>query len=215
MTNGDGLEAHFITFGYRRHAPVLDGWSGRFEPGTMSAVTGPSGCGKSTLLFVLGLITPVRSGTITLGGVKIGRGDRERSSLRAHSFGFVFQDAVLDTARSVIDNVLEPAVYAGRDRAASRGRALLLLDQFGVSQRADARPGEISGGQAQRIALARALINEPRVILADEPTGSLDAENAVMVTDALRVAAVGGAVVIVVTHADSVADSCDRVLRLG
>ncbi|MFV0307949.1 MAG: ABC transporter ATP-binding protein [Desertimonas sp.] len=181
----------------------------------MSAVTGPSGSGKSTMLFVMGLMVPVGAGTIALDGVAIGRSDRERARLRAATFGFVFQDALLDASRTVIDNVVEPAIYAGRGRAAARRRARDLLDAFGVAGRADSRPGEISGGQAQRIALARALINQPSVILADEPTGSLDPGNALVVTNALRDAATGGAVVVVVTHTESVADRCDRVLPLA
>lgn len=136
--------------------------------------------------------------------------DARRAAVRAHRVGFVFQDAALDPARRIVDSVVEPALYAGCRRGEVVGRARELLDQLGVGQRADHRPGEISGGQAQRVAVARALINTPVVILADEPTGNLDQGNAAVVLGALRDAARAGAAVIIATHDADVLGACDE-----
>jgi len=209
------LEARGIVFGYQRDTAILDGWSEAFAAGTMTALTGPSGRGKSTLLYLLGLMLRPRAGEVMLEGSPTARAsDRERARLRAERFGFVFQDAALDATRSVLDNVTETALYRGQLRGQLRERALSLLDRFGVTVPAERRPGQVSGGQAQRIALCRALLSEPAVLLADEPTGNLDRGTAELVVSALREHACAGAAVIVVTHAPEVAQQCDREIRL-
>jgi len=162
------LEARGITFGYDPKVPLLSDWSATFEAGEVVAVTGPSGRGKSTLLYVLGLMLAPSRGTVLVDGVDAaGLGDAERSRLRATQFGFVFQDAALDSTRTVLDNVVETALYRGESRTESHVRARELLAQFGVELRATAKPGQVSGGQAQRIALCRALLGNPRIVLAD------------------------------------------------
>lgn len=129
--------------------------------------------------------------------------------------GFVFQDAALDPRRQVIDSVIEPALYAGWDRNSAVLRAMELMDMMGVSIRADHRPGEISGGQAQRVAVCRALMNNPKVILADEPTGNLDHENAEIVLSALAaIAEDEERTVIIATHDSFVIESSHEVLEL-
>lgn len=212
MVSVDGL-----SFGYRRGEPIIDGLDRVFEAGAVSGVTGASGCGKSTLLYLIGLLLTPWSGRISIGEQERASelGDLDRSRLRAERIGFVFQDAVLDPSRTVLDNVIEGAIYAGVPRPTARARAERLLERFGVLLRADHRPGEVSGGQAQRVALCRALLNQPKLILADEPTGNLDAASAQVVIGALRDAArVDGATVIIASHDSRVAAVCDRVLEL-
>jgi putative ABC transport system ATP-binding protein len=209
------LVANGITFGYTDEVTLLNEWTATFEPGLMSAITGPSGRGKSTLLYLLGLMLTPRGGTVELDGIAVSDlDDASRSRLRAHRFGFVFQDAALDPTRTVLDNVTEASVYRGEGRRGATVRAHDLLDRFGVVLRATARPGEISGGQAQRIALCRALLNDPSVVLADEPTGNLDPASADVVLDALRDHAHQGATVIIVTHDPRVIERCDAEVRL-
>lgn len=181
----------------------------------MTALTGPSGRGKSTLLYLLGALLTPNSGRICVGGVDVTTlGDADRAAYRAASVGFMFQDAALDPTRTVMDNVLEGALYAGVGRRVATTRALSLLVRFGVERRADGRPGEISGGQAQRIGLCRALITRPSVVLADEPTGNLDRASADVVLTALSEAAREGAVVVVASHDPVVVARCDDRIEL-
>jgi len=209
------IEASGITFGYDPAAPILTDWSASFDAGEVVAVTGPSGRGKSTLLYLLGLMLKPTSGQVLVNGESAAQlGDRPRARLRADLFGFVFQDAALDATRTVLDNVIETALYRGEPRDAAIRRANELMAQFGVDLRASAKPGQVSGGQAQRIALCRALLNDPRILLADEPTGNLDPASADVVVDAFRAQAHSGAAVIVVTHDPSLVAKCDRKIEL-
>lgn len=204
-----------LSFGYRRNEAIFDRVSYEFGEGEVTVVTGRSGFGKSTLLYVLGLLLSPWSGRVVLDGVEVGgRSDAQRSRLRAERIGFVFQDAALDPSRSVIDNVCEGGIYAGLSRREARRRAEDLLGRFEVGLRADHRPGEVSGGQAQRVALCRALVNRPAVILADEPTGNLDRASADVVLGALAEAAGGGAAVVVASHDPEVVARADRVMEL-
>lgn len=209
------LIAENLTFGYDESAPLLRSWSHEFRAGEIVAITGPSGRGKSTLLYLLGLMLAPRSGQIWLDGIPASaRGDRERAHLRATRYGFVFQDAVLDATRSVLDNVVEGSLYRDQSREVAVAAAQALLDKFGVALRARARPGQVSGGQAQRIALCRALLANPAIVLADEPTGNLDGASADLVLGALIEHARSGAAVAVVTHDRSIADRCDREISV-
>lgn len=211
------IEARDLEHAYRRSiSPTIRPFSHAFEPGTLTAVTGPSGSGKSTLLYLLALMLTPSGGDIRWGERSVGAlPDAERSRLRATHVGFVFQDAVLDLARTSLDNVLEAARLAGLPEQPSRERARELLERFGVGERADHRPGEISGGQAQRIALCRALVKRPSVVFADEPTGNLDDDSATIVWDALAEAARDGATVIVATHDRTRAESLPAHVRLA
>ena len=213
--NDDGLVCAGLRFAYRQSEPVLADWSQHFAPGEVTALTGPSGRGKSTLLYLLGLMVRPRAGSIRLDGREVtGLSDADRSALRASTYGFVFQDAALDPTRTVLDNVLETALYRVEDRAARRDRAHELLDRMGVQVPAHRRPGQVSGGQAQRIAVCRALLHAPHVLLADEPTGNLDAESATAVVEAMSGVAAAGGVVVVATHDPQLMASCDRVVAL-
>lgn len=168
------------------------------------------------MLYVLGLMLTPSGGTLRINGTDVtGLPDSARAQLRAGSMGFVFQDALLDPARSILANVLEGALYSGIDQEEAQLRALSLLERFSVAGDLGRRPGQISGGQAQRVALCRAFIGEPQVILADEPTGNLDDVTADVVWAALAEAAEGGATVIVATHDRSRAARCDRVVEVG
>ena len=195
------ISAQELTFRYRAdQEPVLQRFTHTFVPG-VTVVGGPSGCGKSTLLYLLGLMLTPHTGRVVLDGIDASSlPDMARSRLRASHVGFVFQDAVLDPSRTVLDNVTEGGLYAGIAAAECRSRARELMQEFGITARETHRPGEVSGGQAQRVALCRALLKRPRLILADEPTGNLDVESAEVVWSALYAAAASGATVVVATH---------------
>ncbi|WP_313277819.1 ABC transporter ATP-binding protein [Timonella senegalensis] len=209
------LEASSLSFGYTPGQEIISGWDAQFPHGSITALTGRSGRGKSTALYLLGLMLRPTGGDILVEGLSTtGMKDREKANLRAQQFGFVFQDAALDPNRSVLDNVTEGALYLGVPRADLQDRGLALLDQFGVDVPASRKPTQISGGQAQRIALCRALVHHPNVILADEPTGNLDPHTGDIVTTALIEHARNGAAVIVVTHSPDLAARCDRELML-
>ncbi len=209
------LAARDITFGYPGGGPVLTNWSQEFAPGTTTALTGPSGKGKSTALYVLGLLLTPNAGAVYLDDQAVsGHNDRARSWLRAHEFGFVFQNAELDQSRTLAANILESCHYRGEDPASRMGQAQALMEQFGVDLPANRRPGQVSGGQAQRIALCRALVADPLVVLADEPTGNLDADSAQAVIQGLKEHAAKGRIVIISTHSPEVVAQCDLQVHL-
>lgn len=209
------LEVADVSFGYAKGATVLEGIDEAFDAGEVVALTGPSGRGKSTLLYILGLMMTPRRGAVRVRGTDLATAsDTVRARFRAHEYGFVFQDAALDTTRTVLDNVLESALYRGERRDDMRPRAEQLLDEFQVSVRSSHKPGEISGGQAQRIAVCRALLGDPSIVLADEPTGNLDADSSAIVIGALRRAAEGGSTVVIATHDPAVMAACDRRVQL-
>lgn len=206
-----------LSFRYdRAGVELFGGLDHAFAPGALTAVMGPSGRGKSTLLYVLGLLLRPTAGEVRLGAhVLSAEPDGARSAMRATIMGFVFQDASLDPRRSVLDNVCEPAVYAGLATDLTRQRARDLVERLAPGIDTNRRPGQISGGQAQRIAIARALINGPSVVLADEPTGNLDADNTASVLELLRDVASGGATVVIATHDPTVSGFADDLLTLS
>lgn len=210
------VEARDLAFRYPRGtAPIFEGFDAQFARGTVTALTGPSGSGKSTLLYLLALLVTPSAGTINWRGDRVDSlPDGARSALRARHAGFVFQDAMLDPSKSVLSNVCEQAIFAGMNGATARSRASELLEQIGVAHRADHRPGEVSGGQAQRVALCRALLLDPDVVFADEPTGNLDSEASELVMAALEQRAQSGACVIIATHDSSLARRADACLAL-
>nr|BFE64556.1 hypothetical protein GCM10020063_090820 [Dactylosporangium thailandense] len=217
MTNTDEplLSAVDLTFSYIPGQPVISKLNARFQRGTVTALTGPSGRGKSTLLYILGLILHADEGLVCYEGTPVNTlSDGRRAQLRAQSFGFVFQDAALDATRTVLDNVVETALYRGQPRRHAIDQAHLLLERFGVELRATHKPGQISGGQAQRIALCRALLANPPIVLADEPTGNLDPVTTGLVIDALKQHASDGACVIIATHDPAIAAGCTQHIAL-
>ncbi|QWT25399.1 ATP-binding cassette domain-containing protein [Subtercola sp. PAMC28395] len=205
------LETRELGFGYDQRSSLFDGYTESFAAGEMVALTGCSGRGKSTLLYLLGLMMKPDRGAVVINGADASSlGDAARAHLRADLIGFVFQDACLDSTRTIIDNVLETCLYRSQPRSAARSRALALLESFGVESHAESRPARLSGGQAGRIALCRALLNDPAIILADEPTGNLDDASAAIVTEAFRARAAAGAIVVVATHDSTLVALCDR-----
>jgi len=176
---------------------------------------GPSGCGKTTLLQLLGLLDRPDGGSIALDGNDAwARGERGRAALRLTGIGFVFQQSNLIEHLSIRDNVALPAWRAGKPRSAALADADGLLERFGLTHRARARATEVSIGEGQRAAIARALINRPKLILADEPTGSLDVESAETVMAALFATPGEGPAVLVATHDPEVAARTGRIVRM-
>jgi putative ABC transport system ATP-binding protein len=209
------LEARDLSYSYNPQRPILEHWDAAFEAGEVVAITGPSGRGKSTLLYLLGMMLKPNAGQVLFQGEDSARlNDASRARLRADHFGFVFQDAALDATRTVLDNVVETALYRAEPRHDAIARAEGLLSRFGVELQARAKPGQVSGGQAQRIALCRALLYDPTVVLADEPTGNLDPASSEVVLRALHDRAGAGSVVIVVTHDPGLVAQCHRSIRL-
>ncbi len=180
--------------------------------GEVLAIMGPSGSGKSTLLHCLAGILRPDEGEVWFGGQRTDRlGERARTELRRRSFGFVFQFGQLVPDLPAIENVMLPLLLAGRRRAAAREQAAALLARLELAGLEQRRPGELSGGQAQRVAVARALVIRPEVIFADEPTGSLDSLAGLRVMQLLTGAArEQGATVVLVTHEARVAAYSDR-----
>lgn len=218
MSSGRALVARDLTFAYQRHSPpVIQGLSVNLPVGAVTTLTGPSGSGKSTLLYLMALMIRPTVGQVVWDGVVTSSlSDSQRSRIRATEVGFVFQDALLDPARSVLANVCDSGLFAGVPHRAAIIRARALMAAFGVQHREDHRPGEISGGQAQRVALCRALLTDPRVVFADEPTGNLDEASAEIVWQALVSHAASGATVVVATHDRSLAARSDlQVLLTG
>ena len=196
---------------------VLDGASLSLAAGEVVALVAPSGAGKSTLLHVAGLLdAPTRGAVRLLGRAASGLGDGERTRLRRDTVGFVYQFHHLLPEFSALENVMMPQRAAGVPRAEAGARATALLASVGLGHRLGHRPAELSGGEQQRVAFARALANGPRLLLADEPTGNLDPETAARVFDMLlaRVRETGLAALIA-THNPELAGRMDRVLHLA
>ncbi|MDF9870378.1 ABC transporter ATP-binding protein [[Kitasatospora] papulosa] len=215
---GSLLAAHDLhkTYG---STPALDGASFAVHPGEVVAVMGPSGSGKSTLLHCLaGIVTP-DSGTVTYGGRELSAmSDAGRSALRRTDFGFVFQFGQLVPELTCVENVALPLRLNGVKRKEAEGTALEWMARLEVDDVAAKRPGEVSGGQGQRVAVARALVATPKVVFADEPTGALDSLNGERVMELLTESArTAGTAVVLVTHEARVAAYSDRdvVVRDG
>jgi putative ABC transport system ATP-binding protein len=201
--------------GERRH-DVLVGVDLDVRAGELVALLGPSGSGKSTLLNVIAGLDTVDSGTVAVEGRDIGAlSDRARTLLRRRSIGFVFQFFNLVPTLTVLENVQLPLELTGATRAALRGEARALLDRVGITGRDAAFPEELSGGEQQRIAIARALAHSPRLLLADEPTGNLDTATGARVLDLLtELVAERGTAMLVATHSGAVVERADRVCTL-
>jgi lipoprotein-releasing system ATP-binding protein len=183
------LKCHKVTKHFEkdgRHTEVLRGVDFELREGEMVSIMGQSGVGKSTLLHVLGTLEPISSGSVTFLGKEITRySQTELARFRNLHLGFIFQFHYLLQEFTALENVLMPALVAGEPREKFEPLALELLEEVGLSHRAGHRPGELSGGEQQRVAVARAMVMNPKLILADEPTGNLDSENAEKVKELL------------------------------
>jgi putative ABC transport system ATP-binding protein len=197
---------------------ALDGISLTLAGGEFVSVVGPSGAGKSTLLHLLGGLDSPDSGSIRFGGREIAAlSDEQQSEFRRHEVGFVFQFFNLLPTMSAWENVAIPKLLDGGRLSRAKPDALALLEQVGLGNRADHRPAELSGGQMQRVAVARALMMDPPLILADEPTGNLDSKTGAAVMGLLADVAHeggGGRSVVMVTHDLDAAEMTDRVITL-
>jgi lipoprotein-releasing system ATP-binding protein len=195
---------------------VLDGVSFLLAPGERMAIMGPSGSGKSTLLSILGGLEEPTSGTVRLDGADPSAMKADaRASYRNRRIGFVFQEHHLLAGCTAVDNVVLPALATGRVHRDIEVRARRLLERVGLGDRLGSLPAELSGGERQRVAVARAVVLSPRLILADEPTGQLDAHAAATVTELLvELTAEAGGMLVVVTHAEAVAARVGTVRHL-
>ncbi|WP_458243808.1 ABC transporter ATP-binding protein [Streptomyces sp. MAI_2237] len=220
MSDGDSavplLAARDLTKTHGR-TRALSGASVELGAGEILAVTGTSGSGKSTLLHCLAGIVRPDAGAVTYAGQRLDQLPEKRlSELRRSDFGVVFQFGQLIPELTALDNVALPLMLAGTSRGDARAQAGEWLERFGVRGQGELRPGEMSGGQAQRTALARALVTGPRVVFADEPTGALDSLATEQVMTALaHTAREAGTAVLLVTHDDQVAAYADREVRLA
>jgi putative ABC transport system ATP-binding protein len=196
-----------------RAAAAVQGVNLTIERGEWVAVMGPSGCGKSTLLHLLGGLDSPDSGDIVLASHSLnGQSESRRAVIRRDHVGYVFQFLNLVPTLTVAGNVEMPLLLRGARRSAARRTARALLHELGLDDELHAAPGELSGGQQQRVALARALVHEPEIVLADEPTGSLDTAATRTVLDLLRARHAQGQTIVMVTHDHRVAAAADRVL---
>ncbi len=195
---------------------VLKGVSLSISDGEMLTIVGPSGAGKTTLLQIIGSLERPDSGSVKFDGEDITRmKDAKLARFRNRNMGFVFQFHRLLPEFTLEENVALPALIAGMRRSDAFSRARRLLDELGLGERLDHRPAQLSGGERQRAAVARALVNDPKVILADEPTGSLDSHNRTELYKLFfDLRAATGKTFIIVTHDDTLALNSDRVIRM-
>ena len=185
-------------------------------PGEFVALVGPSGSGKSTLLHLIGGLVRPTGGEVWVGGLELGRStDKQLVVYRRDTLGFIFQSFNLLPIKTAWENVAVPMMLAGVSTAQRKGRAMELLEQLGLGQRGDHRPSELSGGEQQRVAIARSLANRPRLILADEPTGNLDSRTGGEIMALLRrLVRDEGLTLLLVTHDMGVARYADRIVHL-
>jgi lipoprotein-releasing system ATP-binding protein len=213
------IQARQLVKGYRTAAgyvSVLEGLDLDVAAGEMLAITGASGVGKSTLLHVLGTLDRPDSGTVLVEGEDVfGLPERRLREFRNRAMGFVFQFHHLLPEFTALENVMMPLLIARRGQDEANARAEALLTEVGLAARLHHRPGMLSGGEQQRVAVARALAQSPRALLADEPTGNLDRQTGERLHELLRsLNRERGITVVLVTHNEQTAAACDRVLKL-
>ena len=213
------LKLEMISHGYvqaGRQVDVLSEASLLLHPGRITALVGPSGAGKTTLLNLAGLLEQPRSGQIWINGTKAtGLSESKRTQLRRRHIGMVFQFHRLFPEFSALENIMIPQMLNGLSQTESEKRAKLLLEMVGLSDRATHRPGLLSGGEQQRVAIARSVANAPDILLADEPTGNLDPETGETVFQSLqRIVHGTDTAALIVTHNQKLAAKMDEILEL-
>ena len=213
VVRASGLARDYTMGGEQVHA--LRGISFEIAEGDWVAVVGPSGCGKSTLLNLLGVIDRPSGGAVEIRGRDVARmGDREATRFRLTNVGFVFQRFYLMPMLTALENVELPMAEAGMAATERRARALQLLEYVGLGGRARHRPTQLSGGEQQRVAIARALANQPALLLADEPTGELDARTGAEIIALFDRLNRDGTTIVVVTHDEELARAARRVIHM-
>ena len=195
---------------------ALRGMDFSIQHGEFMAIIGPSGCGKTTLLNILGALDRPTSGKVYIDGIDISKlGNKELALIRSKKLGFVFQDFNLLSRMSVVENIELPLFIAGADPTFSRKRSLSLLSKLGIAEKAGKNVNHISGGERQRVAVARALANDPKIVLADEPTGNLDTKNTDLMMNLLKQLNQDfGKTLVVITHNPEVASHAQRVISI-
>ena len=216
---GPIVEAQAVTKVYRTGAvevPALNGISLSIQPGEFVAVMGPSGCGKTTLLNCLSGLDDIDEGSVFVEGSDIHKmADGARTEHRAGRMGFIFQSFNLIPVLSAVENVELPMLLSGAKAGTARERSMTMLERVGLSHRPTHKPNEMSGGEQQRVAVARALVTEPAIVWADEPTGNLDSTMATAVLDLLQEVNDAGQTILVVTHDDGIAARARRLVRMA
>lgn len=213
------LEARELVKGFRSgesYLPVLQETDFTVQKGEMVAIVGASGVGKSTLLHVLGTLDEPERGSVFIGGEDVfALSEPERTELRNRTMGFIFQFHHLLPEFSALENVMMPLLIGRTPAGVARERAGRLLEALGLADRAEHRPGQLSGGEQQRVAVARALVVQPRLVLADEPTGNLDKRTSdELVGLFVRLHQERGLTSVLVTHSEQIASVCDRVVYM-
>ena len=194
---------------------ALDKLSFEVKEGEFVAVMGPSGCGKSTLLNIVGLLDDPDSGSFIFNGVEVAKfTERKRADMRKKNIGFVFQSFNLIDELTVFENVELPLIYSGVKKADRKTRVEEVLEKVQIMHRRNHFPQQLSGGQQQRVAVARAVVNKPKLILADEPTGNLDSVNGNEVMEMLTELNEAGTTIIMVTHSEHDARYSHRIIRM-
>ncbi len=212
------IELHNVTKIYdlgEAQVRALDGVDLCIEPGEFLAIIGPSGSGKSTLMHIVGCLDTPTTGAVILDGLTISSASaRELPAIRNQKIGFVFQFFNLLPKLNVLQNVELPMIYAGWPAAKRLARAQAALEAVGLTDRARHRPGQLSGGQAQRAAIARALVNDPKIILADEPTGNLDTATGEAILELFHELHRQGRTIAIVTHDPQIAGIAQRQIEI-
>ena len=196
--------------------PALQGITLAIAPGEMVAVMGPSGCGKTTLLNCLSGLDRFDAGTVRIAGQSLARmSDRQRTTYRARQMGFIFQTFNLLAVLSAVENVELPLLVTGTPTGQARQRAREALSQVGLQDRMSHLPAQLSGGQMQRVTIARALVNQPAIVWVDEPTGNLDEDTSEEILELLRDLNLElGQTLVIVTHDSLVSERCDWIVRM-
>ena len=194
---------------------ALRGVSFKIIENELVSVVGPSGCGKSTLLHLMGTLDRPTSGEVVVAGNRVSDlSDGDLSSIRAHHIGFVFQQFHLLSGMTALDNVADGLLYTGQPRSSRRELAEIELNRVGMGHRLDQDPIKLSGGELQRVATARAIVGGPSIVLADEPTGSLDSKNSEAIIELIKELHSAGSTIVVITHDIEIANSFPRVIAM-